>query len=164
MDIISVQQNDDNVIKLIESLADEIWKEHYTSIIGIEQVEYMLDKFQSSKAIKKQLEEGYIYYLLEDNGTPAGYFSLIKQDNVLFLSKLYIKSSFRGKGAGRKSVEYITNIAKGENLDKIRLTVNKYNHNSIEAYKKFGFVIVDSVVNDIGAGFVMDDYIMEKTV
>lgn len=44
---------------------------------------------------------------------------------------------------------------------KIQLTVNKHNINSINAYKKWGFKTIDSVVTDIGSGFVMDDYIME---
>ena len=39
--------------------------------------------------------------------------------------------------------------------------MNKNNKNTIEAYKKWGFTIIDSVVTDIGNGFVMDDYIME---
>jgi hypothetical protein len=29
-------------------------------------------------------------------------------------------------------------------------------------YEKVGFVISDSVVKDIGEGFIMDDYQMEK--
>ena len=43
----------------------------------------------------------------------------------------------------------------------IRLTVNKYNINTIKAYEKWGFKTVDAVVTDIGSGFVMDDFIME---
>jgi ribosomal protein S18 acetylase RimI-like enzyme len=42
--------------------------------------------------------------------------------------------------------------------------VNKRNRNAIAAYEKYGFRIVDSVVKDIGGGFVMDDYIMSKDV
>ena len=47
------------------------------------------------------------------------------------------------------------------NRKPIRLTVNKYNKNSIAAYRKWGFKIIDSVVTDIGSGFVMDDFIMQ---
>ena len=48
--------------------------------------------------------------------------------------------------------------------NKIRLTVNKYNQYTIDAYNKWGFKTVDSVVTDIGNGFVMDDYIMEYEI
>ena len=44
----------------------------------------------------------------------------------------------------------------------ISLTVNKHNSNSIEAYKKMGFEIIRPMVTDIGSGYVMDDYYMEK--
>ena len=46
----------------------------------------------------------------------------------------------------------------------IYLTVNKYNSGSIEVYKKLGFTVADQVVTDIGGGYVMDDYIMEKAL
>ena len=42
------------------------------------------------------------------------------------------------------------------------LTVNKGNDLGIRAYKGTGFQIVEAVVTDIGEGFVMDDYVMEK--
>ena len=38
--------------KLIAQLADAIWREHYIPIIGKPQIDYMLDKYQSSKVIK----------------------------------------------------------------------------------------------------------------
>jgi hypothetical protein len=40
--------------------------------------------------------------------------------------------------------------------------VNKRNTRAIAAYQRNGFVTADSVVTDIGGGFVMDDYIMAK--
>ena len=75
----------------------------------------------------------------------------------MFLSKLYVKKEFRHKGIGKAVFEKIKDFG----FDKIQLTVNKYNKNTIDAYLKYGFKIIDSVVSDIGNGFVMDDYIME---
>ena len=49
-------------------------------------------------------------------------------------------------------------------LGKITLTVNKNNAIAIEAYRKMGFENAGSIVTDIGGGFVMDDYKMEKSV
>ena len=34
-------------IRKVEELANQIWTQHYTPIIGIDQVRYMLKKFQS---------------------------------------------------------------------------------------------------------------------
>ena len=42
------------------------------------------------------------------------------------------------------------------------LTVNKGNTDSIAVYLKSGFVVREEAVFDIGSGYVMDDYVMEK--
>jgi len=39
--------------------------------------------------------------------------------------------------------------------------VNKYNP-SYDIYRHLGFEVIDSVVTDIGEGYVMDDYIMQR--
>ena len=81
---------------------------------------------------------------------------------TLFLSKFYVTEAERGKGYGRTMITYLETFAKEKNLNKISLTVNKYNTGSIKMYEKVGFVISGTVVKDIGEGFIMDDYQMEK--
>jgi ribosomal protein S18 acetylase RimI-like enzyme len=148
----------------ITKLASTIWKEHYTPIIGIEQVKYMLDKYQSVNAIKKQIEEGAEYYLISYKNESVGYLSVSTKESSLFLSKIYILSSQRGKRIGKTSMEFIEEIAIKNQCENISLTVNKYNTNSIKAYEKMGFVKVKEIVIDIGNGFVMDDFKMEKSL
>jgi ribosomal protein S18 acetylase RimI-like enzyme len=46
----------------------------------------------------------------------------------------------------------------------IWLTVNKHNTHSIEWYLRMGFTNKEAIVQDIGAGFVMDDFLMEKFI
>lgn len=150
-------------IKSVVSLAREIWIEHYVSIIGIEQVEYMLGKFQTFEAVKHQIQdEGLKYFLIEDEGNAIGYCAVKFQKKSLYLSKLYVKSSERGKGFGRKAMEFIERIALDNNLLQINLNVNRNNHNSIKAYEKMGFVKTDSVEIDVGNNFAMCDYVMAK--
>ena len=149
-------------IKTIAELAREIWTEHYIAIIGVAQVEYMLDKFQSEKAIADQIQnQGYCYYLIVDNSQPVGYFSIIQEKDSLFLSKLYVHKSKRGRGIARKALEFIKNIALKKKLGKIILTVNKNNIGPIAAYEELGFVNIGPIVQEIGGGFIMDDYKME---
>jgi hypothetical protein len=59
---------------IIADLANCIWTEHYTPIIGEQQVAYMLKKFQSVFAIEAQVEKGMLYYLLLHQDNPVGYF------------------------------------------------------------------------------------------
>jgi diamine N-acetyltransferase len=151
-------------IEIVESLAREIWTEHYTAIIGIKQVDYMLDRLQSKQAIKEQIRAGALYFLLKEDNEFIGYIAVKPKGAELFLSKIYVRSSRRNKGHGKKAVRFAENLAQEKGLRKIVLTVNKNNVNAIKAYEKMGFRNVGSIVQDIGNDFVMDDYIMEKTV
>ena len=163
MNFIKIQKEQDFII--LESLAREIWEEHYIPIIGKKQVEYMLNKFQSVNAISEQVKkDGYIYYFAEENGNIFGYIGVKPRINDLFLSKIYVKALYRGKGYGKSLMNFILNLAKDNKSKSITLTVNKNNSNSIKAYEKMGFKCIDSIVTDIGNGFVMDDYVMEKVI
>ncbi len=160
-EIITVTET--NEIAIVVSLADAIWREHYTSIIGKDQVDYMLGKFQSAEAIKTQIDEGARYHLLLYNNTPAGYCSFYLKESELFLSKIYLRKTLRGKGLGGKMLKFIQDEAVNNGLRQISLTVNKNNAKSIAAYVKLGFKKVKPIVIDIGNGFIMDDFLMEKT-
>jgi len=149
---------------IIADLANLIWTEHYTPIIGEQQVAYMLEKFQSALAIEDQVEKGIMYYLLLYQDTHVGYFSFSKNEESLFLSKLYVLNSARGNGIGRAALSFIEVQAKKLNLKKIKLTVNKFNTNSIKMYEKLGFVNIEAIVQNIGNGYVMDDYVLEKVI
>lgn len=148
----------------IETLAREIWEEHYTPIIGVAQVDYMLEKFQSAKAMEGQVEEGYEYFMILEEGRLVGYLAFKEEADGLFLSKVYVHSSVRGRGLGKAAIEFVKTEAQNRGLSQIRLTVNKYNHYSIAAYLKMGFEKTRELVMDIGEGYVMDDYEMTLLV
>ena len=148
----------------IETLAREIWKEHYTPIIGEAQVAYMLEKFQSVVAMQKQVEEGYEYFTIKEGEELVGYLAFKEEQDGLFLSKVYVHSKMRGKGLGKAAIEFVKEQVTQRGLSQIRLTVNKYNHNSIAAYLKMGFIKTRELVMDIGEGYVMDDFEMVLVV
>jgi ribosomal protein S18 acetylase RimI-like enzyme len=149
----------------IAGLAKIIWTEHYTPIIGSAQVDYMIENFQSAEVMQNQCQtQGYYYYEALADGVLAGYCAVQPEENGgLFLSKIYVEKSFRGQGIAKEFMRFILEEYK-DNLKYIWLTVNKYNTNSIEAYKKMGFEVIEEIVTDIGDGFVMDDYKMRLTV
>jgi GNAT superfamily N-acetyltransferase len=147
--------------KTIEVLAREIWPEHYASIIGKTQVDYMLKTRQSQKAVLDQVDRGTLYFLIHPpEGFPVGYLALEPRQDELFLSKLYLRLSQRGKGYGSQALDFSRCLALAKGLPKITLTVHKRNP-SVKTYQNWGFTIMGPVVTDIGEGFVMDDYRME---
>ena len=80
MNFINVKTKEE--IKSLENIASEIWHEYWTVILTLEQIDYMVEKFQSCSAIKNQLEnDKYIYNMIEDNGNIIGYFGVSIKDD-----------------------------------------------------------------------------------
>lgn len=149
-------------IATVARLAREIWRDHYTPIIGAGQVAYMLNKFQSAEAITGQIaHRHHWYFLIRHKNRTVGYVGLERRGAVLFLSKLYLEKSMRGKGLGRRAVNFVLGFAGERGVSMVRLTVNRHNTLAIGAYERTGFTRAGEVVTDIGGGYVMDDYVFE---
>jgi diamine N-acetyltransferase len=153
-------------VALVAQLAREIWTEHYVDIVGRAQVDYMLATFQSEAAIARQMAKGQEYYLITHDGRPEGYLALVPQPAAgkLFLSKIYVRKAARGLGLGKSALAFAEQRCRDAELRTIWLTVNKHNTASIHWYERMGFRNAGPTVKDIGGGFIMDDFIMEKDV
>lgn len=152
------------LIYSVYAVADAIWHQHYTPLLGEEQVDYMVEKFLSPEALVEQINSGYEYFLFSYDYTFAGFAGIHEEDGNLFLSKLYVDEEFRGKGIGKHMFQKFIEICKMRNLSKIWLTCNRNNTDTLAVYEHLGFVKVREEVTDIGYGFVMDDYILEYEI
>ncbi len=147
-------------IKVTAQMAVEVWNDSFVDMIGQAQVDYMLDLYQSEKAMTEQIASGYEYYHFTLGETVIGYFAIREEDdNTLFLSKLYLKNDYQGNGYARQAFEYIKEIGKKNGNTLIWLTTNKRNFKAITVYNKFGMRIIRSQETDIGNDFIMDDYV-----
>lgn len=148
-------------IHTVVALAREIWTEHYTPIIGAEQVGYMLANIHSLTTITEEVTDPHChYYLVQKADQPVGYIGVRFRENALFLSKLYVLSSERGNGLGKQAIEFLKQLARSNQCRDINLTVNRHNTGTIAAYKAIGFEMTEAICADIGNGYVMDDYRM----
>lgn len=163
-------------------MAGEIWREYWPALIGEAQTEYMVANFQSLEAIERDLaEHGYEYWFVRaaDDLTAAelaagaepawrtvGYTGghVEPETERFFISKIYLLAAERGKHFASRVIEFYGRLCAERGLHAMYLTVNKHNELGIRAYKAKGFEVIDAVETDIGEGFVMDDYIMEKRV
>lgn len=153
-------------IESLSKLATEIWQQHFTKIIGADQVSYMLENFQSPAALAQQLAQGVNYYFAEVAGIRAGYLALIPDSKAasLMISKIYVCQLNRGLGIGKTMLDFAEQYARDLNLSQLWLTVNRHNDSTVQWYLHQGFQVVDQVKKDIGQGFYMDDYIMQKPI
>lgn len=152
-------------IAAVVQLAGEIWPEHYLSIIGQAQIDYMLARLQSDAAIAEQIKSGYEYFLLTRGQHNLGYAAICIDSAAgsLFISKLYLLKAVRGQGLGRVAMNALVQLATLRDVRTLWLTVNKHNP-ARHAYERMGFVTIAEVVADIGGGYVMDDYKMQRTL
>lgn len=154
-----VTEEDEQAVKELSKLASAIVKEHYDPILGVEQNDYMIEMFQSVSAIKEQLSQGYQYYFvcLQDVG-PIGFMGMYQRGREWYISKLYLHKDYRGQGYSRNMLEFAAMLAKEAGTKVLTLNVNKYN-SSVAIYEKLGFQRIRDEINDIGRGYVMDDYV-----
>ena len=158
-------------IEALAQLAGDIWHEYWPAIIGKEQTDYMVEQFQSVNAITRDMEHNaYEYWFLVDgegeNARTVGFTGGHNEPetNRFFISKIYLKAEERGKHFASRVIEFYEALCKERGFDAMYLTVNKNNELGKRAYLGKGFEVIDAVETDIGEGYIMDDYIMEKKV
>jgi GNAT superfamily N-acetyltransferase len=151
---------------IVQNLAKAIWPDAYGAILSQEQLDYMMKMMYSNESLSSQLRNNNVFLLAELNEVIIGFASYeLNYQNSSFtkIHKLYVLPEIQGKGVGKELIYYIQNIAKNQANKGLILNVNKYNK-AKDFYKYNGFEIADSVVVDIGNDYVMDDYIMKKSI
>ncbi len=148
-------------IPAIAKLAEIIWHQHYTSIIGTDQINYMLDMMYSYPSLTEQMtQKGHVFYLIHEDESVIGFIAVSKMENAkhsYFIHKYYLLQELAGKGTGTAAFIELLKLLKPEEL---RLTVNRQNYKSINFYFKNGFKIEQVADFDIGNGYVMNDFVM----
>jgi len=151
----------------ISVLAREIWLAHYPGIVPVPQIEYMLAQRYEPAVIRAELARDDLWWdKLCVDGVLAGFSSYFVEHGTrrMKLDKLYVHPRIQRQGHGGRLIARAAAEARQQGCDVLTLAVNKHNATAIAAYRKHGFRVADAVVKDIGGGFVMDDYVMERAV
>jgi len=151
----------------VQQLAGEIWRAHYPGIITDAQIDYMLARGYAPEALAQFLDRtDRGLELVSVDGALVGLAAWYLTDDptVAKLDKLYVRPSRQRLGLGGRLIARIETLARAAGATTLILNVNKNNVQAIRAYEKHGFAIREAVVVDIGEGFVMDDYVMAKSL
>ena len=153
-------------ISVLREVAHRIWHEHYPGIITREQIDYMLARMYDPEVLQREMSEGLTWLLVRHREEPVGFiaFAFNAPARQVKLQKFYLLPALHGQGFGRQMVDHVKTQAAKRGACEIVLQVNKQNVRAIRAYQRAGFVVRDSVVVDIGGGFVMDDFVMILTL
>lgn len=154
----------DSELATVSQLAGRIWRAHYPSILSHEQIEYMLAWMYDVGQLRRDVERGVVYELLFDGDRAVGFCGYEPVDGELKLHKLYLEVTEHGRGLGSLLLRHVEDEARRRGLPTVVLGVNRFNAKAIRAYQRNGYTVRRELKTDIGGGYVMDDYIMEKRV
>lgn len=159
-------------LPIIRALAYQIWPIAYAEILTDMQLNYMLDKFYSLESLSEQLESRkHVFLLIENEEKFVGFASYelnIFEDNLKEIQikktkihKIYVLPKTQGKGLGLQLMNEIEKTARFANNNILFLNVNRFNKAQF-FYKKLGFEIKYQEDIEIGNGYLMQDFVMEK--
>lgn len=152
-------------IWIVQSLAKQIWPPTFRDLMSAEQMDYMMNMMYSTDSLEKQMnEQNHKYLLLKEDDEYLGYLSYevnYKNKPCTKIHKIYVLPSIQGKGLGRFLIEKATEIGKENNCEILSLNVKRDN-SALQFYKKMGFEVAGSEDIDIGNGYLMQDYILNK--
>jgi len=156
-----------NELEIIHQLAHDTWPSAYSDILGEAQLLYMLDKIYSLASLQKQLSVlKHEFIIILKNESPVGFASFSPHENnerIYHLNKIYVLPRQQGKNIGRQMLDHIITQIKTSGVTSLQLNVNR-NNKAIDFYKKQGFEIIREEDIDIGEGYFMNDYVMEKKI
>jgi ribosomal protein S18 acetylase RimI-like enzyme len=149
-----------NDLVTIEKLAYEIWPGAYGHILSADQLNYMLQLIYSQTSLQNQLlQQQHNFLIVEWDGEPVGFADYSEYaPGVYKLNKIYVHDSMQGKGVGKALIDHVIKKITAHTL---RLNVNRHNK-ARNFYEKLGFVVTGEEDIDIGNGYFMNDYVMEK--
>ncbi|THH37548.1 GNAT family N-acetyltransferase [Neolewinella litorea] len=185
MDPYRIEPAGENDTTTIQTIAYATWPQTFGSILSDAQIEFMLDRMYSTESLLRQLDEGHQYHLLlvldndpmyPDGGAQYAHLQGQRYRAVGYVSheidylpgttkihKLYLLPGSQGKGYGRILIERVERWAKKEGQQRLRLDVN-YQNPAVEFYERLGFEKLGRHDTEIGNGFLMEDWQMEKAL
>ncbi|WP_083691420.1 GNAT family N-acetyltransferase [[Flexibacter] sp. ATCC 35103] len=154
-----------NDIKQIQNIVNITWPITYGEILSKEQLDYMLGLFYSTEALNEQYNKKIqLFYMIDEDETNIGFIGIehnYNREAVTKIHKIYLLPETQGKGIGKKVIDEIGKLALENNSKALLLNVNRFN-SALGFYKKIGFEVAEEVNIEIGNGYLMEDFVMEK--
>jgi GNAT superfamily N-acetyltransferase len=149
-------------IPFIIEIANKTWPIAYEALLGKEQVIYMLHKLYGTAALEEQMRKQHYFFLALKEYEAVGFASFSKVELETYkLQKLYVLPSEQRAGTGKALLETVETVAKSMGARKLQLNVNRKNI-AKGFYERSGFAVVKEEDIDIGSGYYMNDFVMEK--
>lgn len=145
------------------ALAGRIWRTCYPGIVTPAQIEYMLAQRYKPGLVRQLLARGDLWLAARQGDQLVGFaHGHPLEAGDYKLDKLYVDVALQRQGVGGQLIAEVAARARQHGFTRLVLRVNRGNQRAIDAYLKHGFQVATLIVENIGEGFVMDDYVMVK--
>ncbi|QMW06525.1 GNAT family N-acetyltransferase [Spirosoma foliorum] len=165
--MITIIQATEQDLPLIRDIAYQTWPNTFGEILSPDQISYMLEMMYSQDALTTQINEKKHVFLIAKNTDSTEYLGYVSYEldytgkPLTKIHKIYLLPASQGKGVGRLLIDQVGHIATAHHNTHLGLNVNRYNK-AIQFYERMGFSVVGTEDIDIGDGFLMEDFVMEK--
>lgn len=162
---VRIARLDDADVDAVVALARTVWQATYPALIPQAQIDTMLaQRYGRARIVRELGDAAHAWWAAKTGDTIAGFAHAYLDGGAVKLDKLYVDPDRQRRGIGAALLGAVEAWARAHGAGRIWLQVNRGNTRALSAYEKYGFRTVEARVVDIGGGFVMDDYIMEKTL
>lgn len=151
----------------IRQIAFQTWPSTYVNIVPQEQISYMLEKFYNNSILEENYtEKNHLFLMAFQDQKAVGFASFehfYLEKSITRVHKIYILPEVQGLGIGKKLIQEIETLSLSKACNILNLNVNKFN-NAIYFYKKNGFEVIKEEQIQLEFGYIMDDFVMQKSL
>jgi len=162
--VVKISDAADSDFSDIIAIAFATWPDTYGKILSSAQLIYMLDLFYNIDALQSNVANGQQFLVAKRGNQTVGfcaYENNYSDRNCTHIHKLYVLPQLQGQGVGKKFVAVIEFRARLQGSEYLSLNVNRSN-DAKSFYIKMGFSVLEQVDIELGNGFLMEDFIMQK--
>jgi GNAT superfamily N-acetyltransferase len=91
-------------------------------------------------SVAKLLEEGVAFFVVRDEGRPAGCVGLLPVgQEYAEIKRMYVRPAFRGRGLAKGMLRHLAQFARERGIRRLRLETGIHQHAAIALYEQAGF-------------------------
>jgi ribosomal protein S18 acetylase RimI-like enzyme len=163
--MILVEKATSNDIPTIQDIAYDTWPSTFAEILSKQQIEYMLEMMYSTPSLLEQIQiKKHHFFLAKEDEVALGFISVelnYQNQATAKIHKIYILPATQGKGIGKILMHRVEELAQEYSQKSITLNVNRFNK-ALSFYQKLGYTIAATENIEIGNGYLMEDFVLEK--
>jgi len=94
-------------------------------------------------SVEKLLAEGVAFFLIRENGVPAGCGAIkLVGNEYAEIKRMYVRPQFRGVGLAKLMLRYLSNYVHAHGIELLRLETGIYQPDAIGLYEREGFRLI----------------------